>query len=669
MYSAHHALRLGGLAVALGLGAAAATGYGVAAAEPSDSGSAATGPNSTDGATQDSDASGTTSSGTDAKSDSAPTQTSSASSSGTPATKLPASTVRIIKPVDSTEVSDSVRSDAEPILSTPPSPPSVPDYAVAHRSGGTAVPDKESDSPIREAFAAPDVRDPRPLDTPVTASQFSRLTTHFPSADQEFVGQAPAASMPTAAATAQAVISAPPAMSQPVTLRSIVVDVLTWLGLSQLATNLPMPPLPVPQLLEGLWLSVRRFEYTWNNQRPSAQPTVTGQQPFSGVITGQLNATDYDDDHLTYTIAEAPANGTVTVDYAGNFVYTPSAEFAQTGGEDAFTVTMDDTVGNPWHVHGLLDVVKLVPPSQSIVHITVSPVEKLTGTIQLGGSSFDVAISPDGSRAYVTNPGSNTVSVINTATNTVATTIPVSEPQWVALSPDGTRAYVTTDAVADFFNNVSVIDTTTNTVVATILAGRGAEDIQVSPDGTYVYVTNFFDHTVSVIDTATNTNVGAIPVGDAPGRIAFSPDGAYAYLADINDTVIRVINNTSHTIETSINVGSTPQFVSVSPDGTRIYVPNNGDKTVSVIDTATNTVIGTVPVGGIPNSAAVSPDGTLAYIVNFLDDSVSVIDTVTNTVIATVPVNDGPWNVAVSPDGTHVYITHLNDNVVSVISR
>ncbi|WP_329767539.1 hypothetical protein, partial [Bacillus nitratireducens] len=32
---------------------------------------------------------------------------------------------------------------------------------------------------------------------------------------------------------------------------------------------------------------------------------------------------------------------------------------------------------------------------------------------------------PDGTRAYVTNQASNTVSVINTATNTVIDTVPV----------------------------------------------------------------------------------------------------------------------------------------------------------------------------------------------------------------------------------------------------
>ena len=38
-----------------------------------------------------------------------------------------------------------------------------------------------------------------------------------------------------------------------------------------------------------------------------------------------------------------------------------------------------------------------------------------------------MAVSPDGTRAYVTNTQRDTVSVINTATNTVIATIPVGQ--------------------------------------------------------------------------------------------------------------------------------------------------------------------------------------------------------------------------------------------------
>jgi YVTN family beta-propeller protein len=54
-----------------------------------------------------------------------------------------------------------------------------------------------------------------------------------------------------------------------------------------------------------------------------------------------------------------------------------------------------------------------------------------------------VAVSPNGARAYVTNSGSASASVINTATNTVIATIPVGDqPRGIDVAPEGSKVYV-----------------------------------------------------------------------------------------------------------------------------------------------------------------------------------------------------------------------------------
>ena len=98
--------------------------------------------------------------------------------------------------------------------------------------------------------------------------------------------------------------------------------------------------------------------------------------------------------------------------------------------------------------------------------------------------------------AYVTNAVDGTVSVIDTATNTVVGTIPVgANPNRLAVTPDGTHVYVANVTG----NTVSVIRTTTNTVVKTIPVGSLPDGIAVTPDGTKVYVANAGSNTVSVI--------------------------------------------------------------------------------------------------------------------------------------------------------------------------
>jgi YVTN family beta-propeller protein len=68
----------------------------------------------------------------------------------------------------------------------------------------------------------------------------------------------------------------------------------------------------------------------------------------------------------------------------------------------------------------------------------------VTATIGVGSNPVWVAVSPDGTRAYVTNYLSGTVSVIGTATNQVIATIHgLCNPYGVAVSPDGTHIYVT----------------------------------------------------------------------------------------------------------------------------------------------------------------------------------------------------------------------------------
>ena len=57
---------------------------------------------------------------------------------------------------------------------------------------------------------------------------------------------------------------------------------------------------------------------------------------------------------------------------------------------------------------------------------------------------------------------------------------------------------------SNYFYFVSVIDSITNIVTVTVNTKDGPEKVEVTPDGTGVYIANAGSNTVPVIDTATN---------------------------------------------------------------------------------------------------------------------------------------------------------------------
>lgn len=270
-----------------------------------------------------------------------------------------------------------------------------------------------------------------------------------------------------------------------------------------------------------------------------------------------------------------------------------------------------------------------------------------------------------GGYAYITNSGSNNVSVIDIATNTVIATIPVGNSPWgVSTNTDGSRIYVSNQGES----SISVIDVATNTVIATVPVGASPTGITVSPDNSRIYVTN--NSTISVIDAASNTVIATINVAGGTYGIVTSPDGSKVYVTNPATAVntVAVIDAASNTILSTIPVGDTPYGIVVSPDGSKLYVSNNGANSVSVIDVATGSVTNTIPVGTSPQGIAISPDGSLVYVANEVSGTVSVINTATNTVVASVPAGGpGPIGLSVTPDGGLVYIANLLTNNVSVM--
>jgi phospholipase C len=266
----------------------------------------------------------------------------------------------------------------------------------------------------------------------------------------------------------------------------------------------------------------------------------------------------------------------------------------------------------------------------------------LVSAIESGVTNpYGIVATPDGSKLYVTNSGTNTVSVIDAATNAVSSDITVGlYPHGIAIAPNGASVYVANtgpDTGADGSpgpggsNTVSVIDVATGAVMKTIDVGEAPKVVVVSADSSTVYVS--CRNGVYVIDAA-NASVSAWDwLGESHG-LAVSPDGSTLFATLPNANTLVVIDTAHASTLESINVGALPWNIALSVDGAYAYVTNADADTVSVVDTATRSVTATLGVGHVPTG--ISTDAGFVWVANNTSGNLSVIDIATQTVTETI---------------------------------
>jgi Bacterial Ig domain len=126
----------------------------------------------------------------------------------------------------------------------------------------------------------------------------------------------------------------------------------------------PVAPLPnVADVIGWLGTETRKFLF---NHKPTVNPTQLAQESASGMVAGTLNTVDPEADPVKYRVLAGPLHGTVAINPDGRYLYTPTEEFATTGGVDVFAVKVTD-VG--WGLHLFTGGRSLVVP----VAVTVIP--------------------------------------------------------------------------------------------------------------------------------------------------------------------------------------------------------------------------------------------------------------------------------------------------------
>ena len=261
---------------------------------------------------------------------------------------------------------------------------------------------------------------------------------------------------------------------------------------------------------------------------------------------------------------------------------------------------------------------------------------KVISSVEVGDGPRYIAIMPDGSKAYVSNQWSNSVSVINLNTMKVIANITVGpEPREIAITPDGSKAYVALPGNAPMLAGgpgylatprVAVIDTRQNILLDSIKVHMDPLSVSMDPDGTKVYVgdggangpTDYAE--VHIIETTNDSYLRPIylrkPAQFGPAGIDVTPDNNKLFVTISNFTSFPKKRPTGSLLVIDVASGKVigrldidPQAVKVSTDGSKVYVFSpafdQSEAKLLIIDTNSLETIKSINIGEIGTFAPI----------------------------------------------------------------
>lgn len=308
------------------------------------------------------------------------------------------------------------------------------------------------------------------------------------------------------------------------------------------------------------------------------------------------------------------------------------------------------------------DRVYTADQSSNTITVVNPATQQVLGTISLGAQRIERNMAPvdprqenvhglgfarDGSALIVVSVQSNAVQVIDPQTNEITTTTYVGRsPHEAFASPDGQTIW-TAIRGEDY---VSVIDRDSGEVLDRVATAAGPSKVVFSPDGTRAYVNHLFAQKLFVIDTATRGVIGTVDIPEQAGGsadLAATPDGAEVWLGHPGTGHITVIDARDLSVRAVIETGprtNHPNFIT-RDEVDYAYVTVGGLNETKIFRRGDGVpeLMGTISHQGVaPHGIWPSPDGSRIYIVLQKSDAMDIVDTATNEVIDTLSVGQDP---------------------------
>lgn len=638
-----HVGRVGALAVALGIGTAVAAPAGIVWATPDDS---------------------TTSS---------PTATGSESGSAAPAGGGTAENPESAADDGSTTTDKAVPAAAE---SSP----------GGTRAGAAAADAAEAPKPKAKKKPAPALRT-RLTDT-AKAAQPAPAPIGGSAPDNTTPTAAPKAAV-AAAATQQSVIEAPaalaparPVVAKPVqtvgallsgavheavssflgALRGALADSpLGWVMLGAARREVGTTEDTATDITAMAMAATQTVAAAAPNQPPTATVAWGRPDATTGAVSGKVTAADPEGKTVTVTLNGSPNEGTLAYNATTRVLtYTPTTaqRFAASS-----TATPDDTVAMSLKVSDGVNTVT-VP-----LNIPVSP-SPFYSAATFTNIADPSAVVTSGTRAYVTDRSTGSVTVFDTTTKMVITTFAAgAAPDGIAVKPDGTRLYVS----SSIGNTVTVIDTKTNAVQATVTVTNPSA-VTVDPSGSTVYVAGGATGTITKISTSTNKVVGtvALVAGLTPNALAVSTDGKTIFVVSAKAAGggnISSFSSTGTTAASRADFGGVPVGLAFDSTRGKVYVADaNGG--ITVVDLVAGTA-GTLNVGQPLSGIALTKDRS-AVMITTRTGLVAAMRTTDGSIAGVadigVTTTSARSGAVVTADGTQLWMTDPGNETVRVVS-
>jgi YVTN family beta-propeller protein len=287
----------------------------------------------------------------------------------------------------------------------------------------------------------------------------------------------------------------------------------------------------------------------------------------------------------------------------------------------------------------------------------------------------DIAISSH-DRVYTGDQTSNTVSVIDPSENKLLGVIRLGDPVPGALSPLykgqllvhglGYSADCKTLAVVSVgSNSVTLIETATNKVKGVVYVGRSPHEAFFTPNGRELWVTVRGENYVSVIDPAQMKETRRIELANGPGMTMFGPDGKYAFVCSSFTPELAVVDVASHKIIKRLpQVSPFSPNIAVTPENDEVWITLKDVGKVQVFNAKPpfeqKAVLDTGPISNHVNFAN-NRNGKFAYVTIGGANEVKVFRRgTTPELVSTIPVGELPHGIWPSGDGSRVYVALEN---------